>query len=117
LDCDSCGAPRTLYYEFEEDWAEYNAQIAKALFELKGELPISPAEKQFIAGAEMMRLAVWHKLSPILEEAGFGGYSISQIFKDVGLLYEVTSSNIENLQEQSTTEFFQKELSKNAPNP
>jgi hypothetical protein len=70
-------------------------------------------DEQFIAGAETMRLAIWHKLSPILEEAGYGAYSISQIFKDSGLLYEVTSSNIESLIEQSTEEFFQKELAKN----
>jgi hypothetical protein len=71
--------------------------------------------EQYIAGAEMMRLAIWHKLSPILEEEGFGGYSISQIFKEVGLLYEVTSSNIETLKEQSTEAFFMKELAKHEP--
>lgn len=73
-------------------------------------------DEQFIAGAETMRLAIWHKLSPLLEEQGYGAYSISQIFKEVGLLYEVTSSNIESLIKQSTEEFFQKELAKNATN-
>ena len=68
----------------------------------------------FLAGAEMMRLAVWNKLAPILEEAEFGDDSIANIFADVGLLHEVCDSNIDTLKDQALDQFFKQQVTKHA---
>lgn len=67
-------------------------------------------EESFIAGAETMRKAVFHALSPLLQSLDYGGHSIASIFKDVGLLYDITADNINDIRERADHQFLLQEI-------
>lgn len=71
-------------------------------------------EQSFIDGAVAMAKSVSNKLNPLLDSLDYGGHAIASIFKEIGLLDDLTVSDIPRLQYETTPEFRQEEKAKYA---
>ncbi len=69
-------------------------------------------EQSFVLGAQTVIRSVSNKLAPLLESLDYGGHAIASIFKEIGLLDDITESDIQRLQYESTKEFQQQEKAK-----
>ncbi len=64
---------------------------------------------EFIDGATAMQKSVSHKLGPLLKSIDYEPYAIAMIFKDIGLLDDLTDEDIQRLQHEATSEFLRQE--------
>ena len=67
----------------------------------------------YLSGMNVMRMAVWHTLVPILKENGYTDSNLSLIFKECHLLYPVDESEVDEIEEHATSDYYLRELKKN----